>query len=286
MEMDITTPQTLSEATFETISQFISDKLGIKMPKQKRTMLQGRLMKRLRTLNLDSYETYCDYLFSDDGRREEMVHMMDAVTTNKTDFFREPRHFDVMTHHVLPELVSLHGAGVHRPLTAWSAGCSTGAEPYTLAMVLSKFTGTQRALDFAILATDISTRVLVKAREAVYTETEAKPIPAELKKKYLLRSKNRAKQLVRIVPELRKKVVFRRLNFMDSDYGVKTPMDIIFCRNVLIYFDLSTQQQVLSRLCRHLRVGGYLFCGHSETLNDLDLPLTQVTTTVYRRVES
>ncbi len=284
--MDITTQQTLSETTFATISRFIYDKLGIKMPKQKRTMLQGRLMKRLRTLKLDSYETYCDYLFSDEGRREEMVHMMDVVTTNKTDFFRESRHFDVMTEHVLPELMRLHNTGERRPLTVWSAGCSTGAEPYTLAMVLREFAAKHQGFDFAVLGTDISTRVLQKAREAVYTETEANPIPASLKKKYLLRSKNREKQLVRIVPELRKKVAFRRLNFMDAEYGVKTPMDIIFCRNVLIYFDMSTQQQVLGRLCRHLRVGGYLFCGHSETLNEFDLPLAQMATTVHRRIES
>ena len=277
-----TTPD-LSPQTFSRISQFISDELGFKMPPAKKTMLQGRLMKRMRKLKLQSYESYCNYLFSEEGRQHEMVHMLDAVTTNKTDFFREPRHFEFLTRQVLPELARSEGAGVQRRLNVWSAGCSTGAEPYTLAMVLGEFSAAYAGFDYAILATDISTRVLSIAREAIYTETEAKPIPLALKKKYLLRSKDRTRQLVRIDPKLRKKVSFGRLNFMDAQYGIKTAMDMIFCRNVLIYFDHPTQQQVLSRLCRHLRPGGYLFSGHSETLNGFDLPLHQVDTTVYCR---
>jgi chemotaxis protein methyltransferase CheR len=273
----------LNEKAFQTISQFISSELGIKMPAAKRTMLQGRLMKRLRKLQMDSYESYCDYLFSKEGREREMVHMLDAVTTNKTDFFREPQHFEILSDSVLPELVRLKGAGIRSRLAIWSAGCSTGAEPYTLAMVLSEFSRLCEGFDFLVTATDISTRVLIKAREAIYTETEAKPIPLAFKKKYLLRARNPEQPLVRIVPELRRKVAFHRLNFMDTDYGIATDMDVVFCRNVLIYFDRPTQQQVLNRLCRHIRPGGYLFSGHSETLNGFYLPLHQVTTTVYRK---
>jgi chemotaxis protein methyltransferase CheR len=283
MTTDTATPHTLSEKTFGIISEFISDELGIKMPPAKRTMLQGRLMKRLRTLKLNSYEAYCKFLFSREGREREMVHMLDAVTTNKTDFFREPRHFDFLTNIVLPELVRLRGAGTRRRLAVWSAGCSTGAEPYTLAMVLSEFARRCHGFDFFVFATDISTKVLEKAREAIYTEAEAKPIPLALKKNYLLRSKNSARQLVRIIPELRKKVEFRRLNFMDADYGIRTAMDVVFCRNVLIYFDFPTQQEVLGRLCHQLRPDGYLFSGHSETLNGFNLPVRQVDTTVYRK---
>jgi chemotaxis protein methyltransferase CheR len=273
----------LSEKAFEEISQLISSELGIKMPPTKKTMLQGRLMKRLRKLEMNSYEEYCDYLFSHEGRQHEMVHMLDEVTTNKTDFFREPRHFEILTKTVLPELVQLKAAGIRKQLAIWSAGCSTGAEPYTLAMVLSEFAGTREDFDYFVLATDISTKVLAQAREAIYTETEAVSIPPELKKKYLLRSKDPARQLVRVVPELRKKVEFCRLNLMDSDYGLSTSVDVVFCRNVLIYFDYSNQLHVLSRLCSHLRPNGYLFSGHSETLNGFDLPLDQVATTVYRR---
>lgn len=275
----------LSDRTFQQLSEFISSELGIKMPTAKRTMLQGRLVKRLRLLKMNSFEAYCQYIFSPEGKAGELAQMLDAVTTNKTDFFRDPRHFDILTQTVLPELVSLRGRGFRRKFNLWSAGCSTGAEPYTLAMVLHEFARSCDQFDFRILATDISTRVLAKVREAIYTENEAKPIPLVLKKKYLLRSKNRDQGLVRLVPEIRGKVVFHRLNFMNQDYAITDTMDVVFCRNVIIYFDRATQQQVLSRLCRHLRPGGYLFMGHSETLNGFHLPLRQVITTVYRKID-
>lgn len=275
----------LSDKIFHDLSEFISRELGIKMPAAKKTMLQVRLMKRLRRLKMDSFETYCRYIFSPEGRAQELVHMLDAVTTNKTDFFRESRHFDILTQTVLPELVSQRGAGGRRRFILWSAGCSTGAEPYTLAIVLHEFAKLNENLDYLILATDISTKVLAKARDAIYTENEAKPIPLPLKKKYLLRGNSNSLGLVRLVPEIRKKVAFRRLNFMDEDYAITDAMDVVFCRNVIIYFDRPTQQIVLSRLCRHLRPGGFLFMGHSETLNGFHLPLQQVATTVYRKNE-
>lgn len=282
--IETATINTLSQQTFERISRFISNELGIKMPPSKKIMLQGRLMKRLRQLKINSYEAYCDYLFSHEGRQHEMVHMLNAVTTNKTDFFREPKHFEILSKSVLPELMNLKKTGIRRRLVIWSAGCSTGAEPYTLAIVLSEFVRTCEDFDYLVMASDISTKVLAQAQEAVYTETETIPIPPELRKKYLLRSKDPARRLVRIVPELRKKIKFFRLNLMDEDYGIHTDVDVIFCRNVLIYFNHATQQQVLSRLCSYLRPNGYLFSGHSETLNGFDLPLVQVATTVYRKV--
>ena len=274
----------LTNGTFQQLSEFISRELGIKMPLTKRSMLQGRLMKRLRTLKMNSFEAYCQYLFSPAGKTGELVHMLDAVTTNKTDFFREPRHFDILTRTVLPEFVNSRGKYSRRQFTLWSAGCSSGAEPYTLAMIMNEFAQAQGCFDYLILATDISTRVLIKARDAVYTENEVNPVPPVLKKKYLLRSKNREQGLVRLVPGIRNKVVFRRLNFMDQDYALTDVLDVIFCRNVIIYFDRGTQLQVLRRLCRHLRPDGYLFMGHSETLNGFDLPLKQVSTTVYRKI--
>lgn len=273
----------LSNKTFDRISQFVAGELGIKMPPVKKVMLQGRLMKRLRHLEMDSFEAYCDYLFSKAGRQNEMVHMLDAVTTNKTDFFREPRHFSILERQVLPELVRPRSSWGCNHLVVWSAGCSTGAEPYTLAMVLSEYARKNDGVDFTILATDISSRVLAHAEKAIYSEKEAAPISPALKNKYLLRSKDPCWGLVRIVPELRGKVKFGRLNLMDGEYGIPDDVDVIFFRNVLIYFDRLTQQRVLSHMCRHLRNGGYLFSGHSETLNGFELPLTQVATTVYKR---
>jgi chemotaxis protein methyltransferase CheR len=269
---------------FERFSRFVTETLGIKMPPGKRTMLQSRLQKRLRQLGLPTFEAYYDFVFSAEGREQELYHLLDAVTTNKTDFFREPRHYEVLVQHVLPELLQRSGAGSRRPLKIWSAGCSTGAEPYTLTMVLSEFGQRTPDFTFQIMATDICTRVLQTAVQAIYEERDAAPIPAALKKKYLLRSKDRLRPRIRIATELRRLVEFRRLNLMDGDYGMESAMDIIFCRNVIIYFDRPTQLGVLSRLCRCLKSGGFLFMGHSETLNGFDLPLKQVASTVYRKL--
>jgi chemotaxis protein methyltransferase CheR len=165
----------------------------------------------------------------------------------------------------------------------WSAGCSTGAEPYTLAMLLSEFAEKHGAFRYTVLGTDISQKVLKEAIQGVYEAQMAAPIPQDLRKKYLLRSKDRRKSVVRVAPEIRAVVKFRQLNFMDEDYGLRQSMDIVFCRNVLIYFDRPTQERVINRICHHLLPGGYLFIGHSETLNGLDIPLTQVKATIYRR---
>lgn len=273
----------LSTRLFKTLSNYITDTLGIKMPPSKSTMLQSRLQKRLRQLGMNSFEDYYEFVFSGEGKQQELHHLLDAVTTNKTDFFREPRHYDVLKQMVLPELLNTRGCGLRRPLKVWSAGCSTGAEPYTLAMVFSEFGERVPEFKFQILATDISTKVLQKAVNAIYEEHEAAPIPISTKKKFLLRSKDRRNPRIRIAPELRRLVEFRRLNLMAPDYYMANAMDIILCRNVIIYFDRQTQQNVLNRLCHCLKPGGFLFTGHSETLNGFVLPLAQVASTVYRK---
>jgi len=273
----------MSDREFNRFSEFIHGECGIKMPTSKKTMLQARIQKRLRKLGIRSFAEYCDYVFSLEGTRTELVHMIDVVTTNKTDFFREPGHFDYLIETALPELINSKGSGLKRKFMVWSAGCSTGEEPYTLAMILSNFAEKYPRFKFSIIATDISTNVLEKAKLGIYDKEKVDPVPIVLKKKYLLRNKDRKKGLVRVVPELRSLVQFWRLNLMDGDYGIRGKMDVIFCRNVIIYFDGPTQERLLSRLCRHLMPGGYLFMGHSETLNGLDLPLISVAPTVYRK---
>lgn len=273
---------TLSNGDFSRLSQFIYDEVGIKMPIAKKTMLEARLQKRLRSLDIGSFHDYCNYLFSHAGMENEMVQMIDLVTTNKTDFFREADHFDYLLQSVLPDWSRRHPG---RRLMVWSAGCSTGEEPYTLAMVLSEFADSRPDFDFQILATDISTRVLEKAKLAVYDEERVIPVPVPLKKKYLLRSKDKNNPKVRIVPELRDKVRFRRLNFMDGDFSMREPLDIIFCRNVVIYFDRPTQEKLLNHFYTHMAPGAYIFMGHSETLSGLDVPLTMVHPTVYRKLK-
>ncbi|MDD2903062.1 MAG: protein-glutamate O-methyltransferase [Syntrophales bacterium] len=276
--------EVMSPGDFDLLSGFISSRCGIKLPPAKKTMLEGRLRKRLRSLGLDNFAAYCDYLFSQGGLEDEGVHMVDMVTTNKTDFFREPQHFHFLTQKALPELTQKLGWGSReKRLKVWSAGCATGEEPYTLAMFLREFGGASADFHFSILATDISTRALEKARLAIYEHEAIEPVPLPWRKKYLLRSKDKDKNLIRIAPELRSLVHFRTLNFMDDNYRIREPQEIIFCRNVLIYFNRPTQLAVLKRLCRHLRPGGYLFIGHSETLHGLDLPLGQCAPTIYRK---
>jgi len=278
-------PKEMSHNTFCRFRNFVTTQIGIKMPDMKKTMLQSRLQKRLRALGMVSFEAYYDYVFDSREGEAELWHMIDAVTTNKTDFFREPRHFEYLEQEILADLLERGPLAGSNAFYFWSAGCSTGAEPYTLAMVLNEFASRNPNFRFSILATDISTRVLSAARDGIYSEEMADPIPMPLRKKYLLKSRDPRKSTVRIVPELRARVRFGRLNFMAEEFGLTDVMDVIFCRNVMIYFDRETQGQVVNRLCRHLRPGGYLFVGHSETLNGLSVPLTQMSPTIYCRRE-
>lgn len=281
-----TSPDALShlrmdDRIFDRFSEFIKTELGIKMPASKKTLLEARLQKRLRELCMSSHEEYCEYLFSPKGMEEELVKLVDVVTTNTTDFFREPKHFELLSNSILAELFAR--AGTSRPLNVWSAGCSSGEEPYTLSIVLSEFARVNSGFRFGILATDISTQVLRMAVRAIYPETKISPINQELRKRYLLRSKDHSRRLVRIGPEARSHVRFRRLNFME-EFSFDQQMDIIFCRNVVIYFDRPTQEMLFSRFCRKLNKGGYLFIGHSESLAGMDLPIEPVAPTVYRKI--
>jgi chemotaxis protein methyltransferase CheR len=274
----------MSGDLYKRLSEFIYTESGIKMPLSKKTMLEARLQKRLRAIGISSFGEYCNYLFSPEGIASELVHMIDVVTTNKTDFFREPQHFEFLLEHVLPDLINTKGCGIRRPFMLWSAACSSGEEPYTLAMILDEFSRKAEGFSYTILGTDISTRMLDKAREGIYDEDRTEAIPFEFRKRYLMRSKDRSKKKVRVVPELRAQANFRRLNFMTGDFGMREKMDVIFCRNVLIYFDRPTQEKVINRLCNHLIPGGYLFTGHSETISGMNVPLEQVANTVSRRM--
>lgn len=270
----------ISKRNFDRLARFIYEYSGIKMPATKRTMLEGRLRRRLRATGISSFDEYCDYIFNHDGLQHESVYLIDAVTTNKTDFFREPNHFQYMRDQLLP---ALHAAGTSR-LRVWSSACSTGAEPYTLAMVLEDFQSRAGSPDYTILATDLSTDVLSTALAGVYNADMVAPVPTALRQRFVMEHMQKGRREVRIHPRLRSKIGFGRLNLMDPQYTVGDPMHIIFCRNVLIYFDKPTQHKVVSRLCDNLVPGGHLFIGHSETVSGFDLPLKQVANTVFQRV--
>jgi len=271
----------LSSPDLERLRSLVYAQSGITLGPDKRVMLEVRLKRRLRSLNLSTYSAYCEYLFSRRGQQEELVHLLDVVTTNKTDFFREPAHFDFLAKKALPEIAA--GGGNSRRILVWSAGCSTGEEPYTLAIVLSEFAESHPGFCFRVLATDISGTVLARAKKGVFTSEVVSPVPQGLRRKYFMRSRDPESKLQRVVPELRGLVEFRRLNLMDRDLGLAEPAQFIFCRNVVIYFDRPTQHRLFEKLARHLAPNGYLFIGHSETLHGMDLPLTPVAPALYRK---
>ena len=272
----------LSAADYRRLADFILASSGIKMPSSKKTFLEGRLRKRLRLRGYESFDEYCHYVFDDGGLSEEETALIDAVTTNKTDFFRESHHFDFLIREGLPRLVD-RGLGIHHPLRVWSAGCANGAEAYSIAMVCHDFAQRTPRFRFDIFGSDICVSALNAAARAVYPHAMIAPVPMTMRRRYLLRDEEQDE--VRIVPELRRLVSFAYINLIDPDYRLQRPMDIVFCRNLLIYFDKETQRTVLQRLCRNLRVGGYLILGHSESVIGLELPLKSVATTIYVREE-
>jgi chemotaxis protein methyltransferase CheR len=253
---------------------------GIQLPPGKLTMIEGRLRKRVRALGFDGIVEYCDYLFQHGGLDAEFDHLVDAVTTNKTDFFREPDHFRYLCDQAVPALLA--GRRGDRKLKLWSAACSTGAEAYTMAMTLADLFRRIGARDAAILGTDICGEVLEQAVAAIYADDMLAQIPAEMRR-YVMRARDPGRREFRVVPELRRMARFQRLNLMDRDYPVDGDIDVIFCRNVLIYFDKPTQRAVVERLSRHLQPGGYLFLGHSESTVGLGLDLVQIAPTIFRR---
>lgn len=273
----------MTDETFNRFRTFIETTLGIKMPPSKQIMLETRLGKRLRALRMTTHEEYCDYVFSKEGYQLEIQQLIDVVTTNETDFFRENKHYEFITQKLLPELVKEK----KNPLIhIWSVAASTGQEAYTLAMVMEAFEKENKhPFTYKILATDISETVLGIARTGIYTERQSGKIPEQYKRSYCLRSKDLSQKTIRIKPELRQKVQFRRLNLMDTTYPITKKYQIVFCRNVFIYFDRPTQKKVLERIYTHLAPGGYLFMGHSENIGSVKLPLVSVGTAIYKKVE-
>jgi chemotaxis protein methyltransferase CheR len=275
--------EVISNSDFNRLRDLILKESGIKLTNDKKLMIELRIKPRLKILKLPSYAAYCQYLFGKDGLKDELIHLIDVVTTNKTDFFREPGHFEYLVEEALPEIAARCG---QREVLIWSAGCSTGEEPYTLAIVLSEYAAAHPGFRFKLLATDIAPSVLEKARLAIFTQDVVSPVPAELRRKYFMRSRDKESRQMRVVPELRCTVEFKRLNFMDADYRLEKKVDAFFYRNVIIYFDRSTQEQILRKLSGCLLPGGYAFIGHAETTHGMDLPLAPVAPSLYRRLDA
>jgi len=270
----ITQPPTLTDRELRAIVAIVYEKSGITLHDGKRELVAARLQKRLRQLSLASYKEYLTRL-NDDVSGEELTGLLDAIATNHTSFFREPQHFEFLSQRVVPALAA--GA---RPsgIDVWCAASSSGEEPVTIAMTLLE-AGLDR---FRMLASDISTKVLAIARQGVYKSERVQDIPPALLRKYFERGLGEQAGLARVVPDIRRRIEYRKLNLVAMDRLDRT-FDVIFCRNVMIYFDKSVQQRVVSMLERHLAPGGHLFIAHSESLGGITHGLEWVAPAVYRR---
>ncbi|MBL7857089.1 MAG: chemotaxis protein CheR [Cyclobacteriaceae bacterium] len=276
---NISSFMSMDAESFERLSSYVTREYGIKLPLAKKSMLESRLNKKVKTLGLSSYKEFLDFIFSDEGKKGELFHVIDLITTNKTDFFREAAHFHFLTQEYLP---SYQQEFNRNNFKVWSAGCSTGEEPYTLVMSLEEYKKRHPEVSYSLLASDVSLRVIQTAYQGIYDIERIEPVPLELKRNYFLRSKKNP-NVVRVKPQFRNKLQFKRINFMDQHFGLmKADYDFIFCRNVLIYFDKPTQERVIVKFCSHLKPGGLLFLGHSESIMGMNVPLKQVRPTVYR----
>ena len=254
----------------------IYDESGIALGDQKQTLLASRLSKRLRDLGLTTFTEYYEHV-TGDLTKEEFTRMLDLISTNKTDFFREPKHFDYLRERILPALAG------ERRIRIWSSACSTGEEPYTIAMTLYEGVDDPQRWDFKILASDLSTRVLAKAAAGLYEADRVRDVPPEVVRRHFLRGRGESEGLVKVKPHLASMIRFRRLNLMDDRFPIKSPLDLIFCRNVMIYFDRPTQEQLVNKFYRYLKPGGHLFIGHSESLQWVEHPFKVMGPTIYRK---
>jgi chemotaxis protein methyltransferase CheR len=272
MELAITADE------YQRLCTLIYTESGIALGKQKTSLLVSRLSTRLRDLGLATFTEYHDTVIRD-RTREEFTRMLDLISTNKTDFFREPKHFDFLQERILPEL-----EGTKR-IRIWSSACSTGEEPYTIAMTLFEGVRNPEQWEFQILASDLSTRVLAKAASGVYDSDRFRDVPPDVLKRHFLRGRGNSVGQFKAKPHLTGAIRFRRLNLMDDQFPIKSPLDLIFCRNVMIYFDRPTQETLVNKFHRYLRPGGYLFIGHSESLQWVKHPFKSLAPTIYQKVQ-
>jgi chemotaxis protein methyltransferase CheR len=266
---------------FQVLRKLVNQYTGISLSDAKRELVYNRLSRRLRYHKIKSFRHYCDLLQSDsDG--QEIIHFTNAITTNLTAFFRESHHFDFLKTNILGSYVK-NGGNASR-IRLWSAGCSTGEEPYSIAMTIKGRGDIADDADIRILATDLDSTVLETAKKAAYPQEKLKCIPPHQAKRWFLKGSERNTGLVQVKPAVRSLVAFRRLNLLD-DWPMRGPFDAIFCRNVVIYFDKATQQQLVDRFADMLVDGGFLFLGHSESLFKVSERFCLVGQTIYQKTK-
>jgi chemotaxis protein methyltransferase CheR len=262
---------------FEALRKLVKQLTGINLSDQKRELVYGRLARRLRALQLQSFAEYRHLLAHDGGK--EIAQFCNAITTNLTAFFREPHHFDYLREQVLAPMAN---SGASRRLRIWSAGCSTGEEPYSLAMTILETLPDVRRWDVRILATDLDSDVLERGRRGVYTEERFKNMTLQRRSRFFRERRDREGLSFEAAPELKSLITFKQLNLMHA-LPMRGPLDAIFCRNVVIYFDKDTQRDLFARVAQLQQPGNLLFLGHSESLFKVSEQYALIGKTVYRR---
>lgn len=258
---------------FNQFKEIIKEQSGIELSQNKEALLTGRVGKRMRKLGIPDHKSYLKYLL-DDENGDEMISLVDVISTNVTSFYREAVHFDF-----LKEQFKTWSTQGQKRFRIWSAAASSGEEPYTIAITALESLGEK--MDIKILATDISTVVLEKCNVGVYEEKKTEPIPPGLRSKYFIKQRNGDDNLYEVKPQLRKLMLFKRLNLTIQPYPMKGPLDVVFCRNVMIYFNSETRQKIISEIYRLTKPGGFLMVGHSESLTGLDTAFQIVKPSVY-----
>jgi len=271
----------LSDKDFERFRSLVYEKCGINLHAGKKELVRARLGKRLRQTKFKKFSQYYNYLVEEDSG-DELIEMLNAISTNLTSFFREPKHFDFLSSEVLPAYEAEFKNDRNKSLRVWSAGCSSGEEPYSIAMQLCEYFDYASSWKIFILATDISTKVLSTAVSGVYHEAQTKNISSDILRKYFQRGHGKWEGHYRVKPFIRNMVEFKRLNLMES-FSFTQSFDIIFCRNVMIYFDKKGQQKVVNKFYQNLSKAGYLFIGHSESLMSTKHRFNYVRPTIYSK---
>jgi chemotaxis protein methyltransferase CheR len=272
----------LTDAEFVRLRDLILEHSGITLGDSKKQLVASRLARRLRLHNVTTYGEYYALVTQRDPSGEELRELINAITTNKTDFFREPHHFEFLRNTYLPQCIERAKTTGERKLRVWSAGCSTGEEPYTLAMTLKSYVPLN-GWNIELLATDLDTQVLARAQSGIYAEETIAPVPDELRRRYFKRGKGDNAGKVRVNEELRNMITFQQLNFIQHPWEIRGPFDLILCRNVMIYFNADTQKAIVEGFGARLREDGFLFIGHSETLHGVHQLFEAQRGTIYRR---
>jgi chemotaxis protein methyltransferase CheR len=277
---------TVNHALFERFQRLIYSETGIWLGSSKTSLLCGRLFRRLRALQIPTLAEYYE-IVGDPNQHQERMLMIDAITTNETHFFREPAHFELLTQQIFPRWQAAAGQGQRaKKVRIWSAGCSSGEEPYSLAMLLSGEFPATEGWDAQVLATDISTRMLEQAAKGIYSIGKAGDIPKLLLHQFMLKGIATQAGHMKVTREIQRIVQFRRLNLNQAPYPIEEPLDLILCRNVLIYFDADSKRQVVESLARCLSANGLLLSGHTENLNGISPAIRSLAPTIYCRAES